>query len=426
MTQAVPLELLTTVREELEKTSASLEDREPINIILEAENILKTGNPLEYILCGFRQNHKGHEEVCRSIIYASVAQSSMTTKGIQPSISGEKGSGKSHAARTTTFLMPGDYLWETSLSTKSLYYHQPPAKCIIYMDEAPPEGLVDILKNVISNFQRKTQYKTIIDKKAVDLTINEKLVFINTSVHQRGDDQFKDRMMSVGILNEKVDNEKYYQFENERRKEGRPEFILTHEVKVCREIFRHIKQREFVVHSPDVDFAYKHDNRLMNYVWDLMEGSCILNYLQRHHEEIDGIIHVYADQRDLSAAIDFGMFTISDRKAEGRLSRAERALDEKVQMFIEKRKTDNVELTEGELADLYGKTQQAIRKLVYGDGGNQNDIKGGLLEKAPWYTLDRQEIEGYQGILQRTGQTIIRVHRHVYEGHQGSFAWIKV
>jgi len=91
-------------------------------------------------------------------------------------------------------------------------------------------------------------------------------------------------------------------------------------------------------------------------------------------------------------------------------------------MFIEKRKTDNVELTEGELADLYGKTQQAIRKLVYGDGGNQNDIKGGLLEKAPWYTLDRQEIEGYQGILQRTGQTIIRVHRHVYEGHQGSFA----
>ncbi len=72
-----------------------------------AIDVLKTGNPLEFLLDGFRFNHAGHEENARAIIYAYCAQSSGTSKGIQPEVTGSKGSGKSHSISSTLFLMPG-------------------------------------------------------------------------------------------------------------------------------------------------------------------------------------------------------------------------------------------------------------------------------------------------------------------------------
>jgi hypothetical protein len=418
-----PPALIQALKEELVK-AASQEDGAIIDAILQAEEILKNGNPLEYLLDGFRLNHQGHEEVSRSIIYAMVLQSSETTKGLQPSISGAKGGGKSHGARSTLHLQPPEYLWDSSLSTKSLYYHKPREKCTIYIDESLPDPIVDIIKRVQTNFQTVTTHKTIVDKKPVTLEINKRMVFINTSVFQGGDDQLKDRALAVGIMNEKADYDAYYKFEMPRRKEGRPEFLVNDQVLVCREIMLHIKLREFNVKLPDIDFAYKHDTRLMNQVFDLMEGSAILNYMQREHVDLDGVIHVLATEADLQAALNFGMFTIADKDSEGRLSRSERALDEKIQKYIDTKKVDAVELTESEIADIYGKTQQAVRKLLYGANGNQHTWNGGLLENAPWYKMDRQQMEDYHGIKHRTGQSVIKVQKHVYQVQSGSFAWV--
>ena len=114
------------------------------------------------------------------------------------------------------------------------------------------------------------------------------------------------------------------------------------------------------------------------------------------------------------------MFTIADQKAEGRLSRAERALDEKIQNHLESRKKDEAEFTESEISDIYGKTQQAIRKLVYGPEGNQSKWSGGLLEKCPWYKMDKSQREDVKW------SNVIKVKRHLYDVQKGSFAWVLI
>ena len=269
-----PLELKPEIKKEV---------KEPVIVnkehVKKAEEILQTGSPLETLLIGFRFNHRGHEETARSIIYAACLQSSQTTKGLQPSITGEKGGGKSHSVRSTLHLMPPEFIWDSSLSTKALYYNKPPEKCIIYIDEKLPDEVVDVLKRVMTNFQTETIHKTVLDKKGADLHIPKRLVFINTSVWEGGDDQLRDRTLSVGILNETIDYSSYYEFEMQRRMEGRPEFEINEDILICREIMRHIKEREFIVKIPKIDFAYKHDTRLMNQVFDLMEASAILNYI---------------------------------------------------------------------------------------------------------------------------------------------------
>ena len=130
------------------------------DIIEDAEVILKTGTPLESLLNGFRLNHAGHEENARAIIYAFCAQSSATSKGIQPEVTGSKGSGKSHSIASTLFMMPEEYIWESSFSPKYLYYKPPQQGCIIYIDERLSEDLVNLVKKIMSNFQRETRHST--------------------------------------------------------------------------------------------------------------------------------------------------------------------------------------------------------------------------------------------------------------------------
>jgi len=366
-----------------------------VDNILQAEEILKSGNPLEYLLEGFRCNHAGHEENARGIIYAFCAQSSATSKGIQPEITGEKGSGKSHSAASTVFLFPQDYVWESSFSPKYLLHRPPKQGAIIYIDERLSDDLMNLVKRIMSNFQRETKYGTIIDKKPVDLVIPKRQVIMGSTVGGVGDNQYNDRTVQLGILNTTADDQKYYEFESKRRQEGRAEFVINDHVRICREILSHIRQREFVVTTHKIQFAYLHDKRLMNILYDFVEASCILNYCQRDHVVSNGVVNVTPNQDDLSAALNFEMFRMADQGVEGRLTKAETALHQKIQESI---KDDIVtkEMTESEIAELYGKSQQAVRKLLYGDGGNPHTILGGLIDKTPaWYTitqLDRDRI----------------------------------
>ena len=128
------------------------------DIIEDAEVILKTGTPLESLLNGFRLNHAGHEENARAIIYAFCAQSSATSNCIQTEVTGSKGSGKSHSIASYLFMMPEEYIWESSFSPKYLYYKPPQQGCIIYIDQRLSEDLVNLVKKIMSNFQRETRH----------------------------------------------------------------------------------------------------------------------------------------------------------------------------------------------------------------------------------------------------------------------------
>ena len=309
--------------------------------------------------------------------------------------------------------MPQEYVWESSFSPKVLFYNPPRQGCIIFIDERLNDDLKDLIKKIMSNFQRETRYSTMVERKPAKLVIPKRIVVIGASVGGAGDDQYNDRTVQVGILNSPADDEKYYEFESKRRAEGRPEFQVTDQIEICRAMLRHIREREFVVTTPKIQFAYLHDKRLINILYDFVEASAILNFMQRDHAEKDGVVTVTPNKDDLTAALNFEMFRMNDSEVQGRFTKAETALHQKIQETI---KIDGQELTESEIAVIYGKSQNAIRKLLYGDGGTQGHITGGLIDKtAGWYTIAPATSTDFHG------QNVIRCKK-VQTGFKGSYA----
>ena len=379
--------------------------REKEKLKEKAISILSNGKPIEFLMNSFRLNHAGHEEIARAVIYSTVLQSSTTTRGVQPSITGSKGAGKSSAINSVVNLFPQPYVSNSSFSPKALYYNPPIEKSIIYIDDIVlNEELVSLIKRCMTNFQTETRHKTIIDKKGTELVIPKRLVFIGTSVWEVGDDQLKDRSLNVGIINEKKDDDEYYKFERARREEGRPEIVVNEDVLLCRAMLEHIKSLEFVVKMiPNIKFRYLTDRRLLNEFYDLVEASAILNYKQRNSKFDGGVITVEANQLDVEAALEFTIFRHADEKPEGRLTKAELAFDQKIQNEVLKRNgltKDDLQrgnkkvptglsfyFKESEIMEIQGKSLRACRATLYGKDGSQNNIVGGLFEKCSWYSF---------------------------------------
>jgi hypothetical protein len=371
--------------------------------------------PLDYLLNCYRKNHVGHEELARGYIYAFCCQSSATCKGVQPSATGDKGSGKTHSAESTVYLFPQEYVWKSTFSDQALYYAPPLQGSMIFIDEKISDPLVDLLKRMMSNFQRETERTVVIDKEPKVLTIPKRQVVITASVHGSGDDQFADRSVQLGILNSKDDDKAYAEFEGLRRSEGRPEFTLDDEILICREMTLLIRKKEFFVECPQFEFAYYKDRRLINIFFDLLEASAILNYMQREHTIEGNVVHVIPNQSDVFAASDFEMFRYANEKIDVRLTKSQQSLHEKIQNSF-KEGVDWKLMTEAEITILYGKSQTAVRKLLYGDGGNAQNVVGGLIQATNNYIADRDT---------DTNQNIIKITKSA-RCIRNSFAIIKV
>ena len=404
---------------------------EPVNPAIQkrADEILKSGEPLDLFDKAYELNHEGDNEILRAVVYGSCLQSSRTTHGLQVFISGGKGTGKSNAIKAAINLIPPSDVTQGSFSDKAFFLQLAGRiKPAVFLDDITiSDSQVATMKRCMTNFQMQTDHHTIsgTDRKLEVQTIPARTMWLGTAVSETGDDQLKNRYLSLDIIPGEADNSKYIEWELKRRKEGRPEIETNDDVRTARAIIAHIKTRDFIVKGfENIRFKYNHDRRLINIALDLIEGSAILHYLQRDHEEINGIIHVIPTHADLTAALNFTMFRITDRKTEGRLTRSERALDELIQGKIEKQK-DTIELTEREIVDLSGRTTNPVRTLLYGRDGTQGKITGGLLEKASWYRLDREKIVDREGNGRRTGQAVIVVSKHEYgTGTAGSFAWL--
>ena len=401
--EARDMEATTTIA--AEKTELR-QEQEREHISYKALNVLKTGNPSDVFRKGFSLNHCGDDEILRAVIYARVLQSSRTTKGLQVFVTGDKGSGKSSAVKSAVHLIPPENVNEGSFSDKAFFRKlEGKDKPVVYLDDITlSDSQVATIKRAMTNFQRPTEHNTITEQRLVVNAIPARTLWLGSAVSETGDDQLKDRFLSLGIQNNPENDTEYILWELQRRKAGRSENAVDEHVILSRAILQHITDYEFVVAGLDrVEFAYTSDRRLVNICLDLMEAHAILHYLQREHDEKDGVITVHPVFADLDAALDFSMFRFTDKTSDGRLTKAERALDD----IIQERMGDKTEwtLTEAEVVELFQKSLTRIRALLYGRNGSPSNITGGLLEKAPWYCLDYD---------QDTRKHVIRVKKHVH------------
>lgn len=380
--------------------------------------------PIERFYTAFRYSHVGHEQILRAIVYAEVLKSSTTTKGLQPTVTGKRGAGKSHAVRTAVHLLPKDAVYTATLSPKALFYKNPAPKTTFYLDDVVLlDEMTSFLKRKMTQFQEFTTHGIVDNKQWCEKIVSPRMVFILTSVGVAGDEQLSDRALAIDIKNEKIDDEAYYQFESTRRTTGMPEFPENPDVTLCRDMLSHIRKNEYRVVMPDVDFSYYSDRRLIGQFYDLMEGSAILNYLNRRREiDENKTIVVWADERDLAAALDFDMFKYSDAEADDRLLKSERGFDNIVQNILSDRKWLSHDWTEKQLAEATGTNPSTLKKYLYGCGNTASSVSEGqgLCGKTKWYNVDTQKDTTTESV-----KNFITVKHHEYSGLGKPYAWIK-
>lgn len=396
-------------------------------IATEAIEILRNGDPLRKLRKTFTALHSGDLEVLDILAVAVGAQSCLNTQGVQPALTGNKGAGKTSAAKAAVHLFPREYLLTSTFSNKALFYADLKPGMILFSDDTTlTPDMTDLIKRCMSSFQEETEYRTVDGKlKPRVYTIPPRTMFLFTSLGDQGDDQLNDRQFKIGVETDERKDEDYETFLKRKATEGEPDYPLTRDVLVCRAMVLEVKRRLFRVRMPFfkyVSFEDKSNRRIMRNFVDFIAAVAALRFMQRQQSEPDeaGVITLTATTEDMQTAA--ALFKSNEDTRKLGLTKEERALWQYIA-------DQGGEIPEGELIERYSKSGQRrtatrtnIRRLLYGrtDRGRED---GGLVGKIPGAHVRKDLVSttGKSGETIRRQQNVIVIAARPDISHYASF-----
>jgi hypothetical protein len=289
--------------------AAQIEDDE---IYITALELLKKRDFMSFYLETFKTLHVGDLAIAEGILLGTAAQSVKSALGIQSKLTGAKGKGKSHAARSAMHLHPQDYVRYVSLTDKAIWY-DPEIKtgCTIFSDDVNiSTELEGQLKRATSNWQRETE--RVVPQKIGGKIVGEvqkipaRINWILTSVDSQGSEELIDRQMGYDV--DEAQDAAYIDFELKRADDADVEFPETNDVRVCREAIRILKENEDGtlrverVRVPFYDRISWNDpenRRNLNIFLDMVRAFAMLRFMQRERDADDKIL---ATEEDFRAA----------------------------------------------------------------------------------------------------------------------------
>jgi len=266
-----------------------------INYQKKAIDILENGDPVEFILKTHQKMHVGDKDLAKMLLLSIGCQSVRNSEGLQMSISGEMGKGKTHCCRAMLKLIPDEYKLETTLSDKALYYHEglKPGTVIFSDDVILSGNLESTIKRSTSNYQGKTKYSTLIHHKIEELVIPPRIAWWFTSVDESFSEELLNRQVRIPVDEDFDQNEKVNKFLKNNAKHGIIGFPSTKYSKICREIIIDIKSHKpFKVKIPyanRIQFQSIRDRRKISILLDMIRALTVFRYKQRRIDE-DGYL----------------------------------------------------------------------------------------------------------------------------------------
>ena len=273
---------------------------------IEADRILKTGNPIEYILDVFNTIHIGDRKTGEVLMLSVGSTCIKNCAGLQPTLSGESGKGKSHSCKTMSHLIPRKYVMNTSLSEKAVFYHGKSMDdgTILFSDDVDiSPGLESIIKRATSEFQQGIEHHTVgVDRKGQTLKMPKRIVWWLVSVDNEFDIQTLNRQIAVTVDNSSETDELVKEQQLQISGTGEPEYPETFEVHVCREIYRTIKQLFVGVVIPfhdRIEWRGGQNRRNLPIFLDMVKVYALFNYQQHERRETqDGNCNILANEDD--------------------------------------------------------------------------------------------------------------------------------
>lgn len=297
---------------QLTETTQAVDDAEPVSqdVIDAAQLVLMNGDPVEYIINVFNTIHVGDTKIGEMLLISSGSASIRNSAGINPNLSGGSGKGKSHSCKTILHLMPHEYVMNTSLSDKVLFYlgAKLQSGTVIFSDDTElSSDMESIIKRSTSEFQQGITHHTMSAKRqAQEMKIAPRILWWLASVDSTLDTQTLNRQVPLDVDDDPATDDAVVQHQLMAASTGTPEYPETFEVRVCREIIRSIKDTLVTVIIPfssRIEWRGGDNRRNLPMFLDIVKVFAVYRHKQRRTElDADGGIVLYATEDDFSDA----------------------------------------------------------------------------------------------------------------------------
>ena len=344
-----------------------------------AIDILRTGDPVDYIIGVYNRLHVGDTQIGKILLLSIACQSVLNSEGLQPKLSGPSGKGKTHAAATIYHLIPDvGYKLEGSLSAKSLFYY-PDLKSgtIVFSDDIRMStDLEDTLKRAMTNYQKTTIHRTVVARDGyTELEIPARIAWWLTSVDSPYSDELLNRLFGLDVDDSSNQDGEVTRQQLRRAKSGDVSLPEDEDVKVCRAIIHMVKKsRQFKVDIPFAEsilWNSSGDRRNLPRFLDLIRSFAAFRFMQRYEFGENEIFASLEDFEDAKALYEEGKSgqTTKLTKAELRLVQW---MAGKGKLSINRIVTDYSKPSGGQYSP------EAIRKIIEGTRAGK-----GLIDKIP-------------------------------------------
>jgi len=367
----------------------------------EARRILAEGDPIRYILETIRKKHTGDERTQEGIAVSIAGQSCLNTSGLQISVNGESGSGKSHGLKSHLHLVPRAYKRETSLSAKAAYYMDLEPGIILFSDDKDPsEDMEEVIKRAATNYQEYTEHTTVKDLKTQTVTIPPRINWYLTSVESNVSDQLLNRQLTFSTDSGSGQKKSIFEMQKAEAMAGELFMLeVTPEVLTCRRIYSDIKKGLYKVKIPfadRIDIRDKSNSRIFPMFLDMIKGYSIFKNQQRERDE-EG--YILADLEDFDRAKK--LFESQRESLVSKLSERERTI---IQYIAQNPGGVNIN-------DISTGVKQPYKTVYNTLVGRKDRATGGLLEKFKGLTMAEENTSVSDGDGGRTGRkdTVFRV-----------------
>lgn len=254
-----------------------------------AEQILRRGEPIKYILKTIEKKHVGDEFTEEGICISIAGQCCLNTAGIQIVVNGESGSGKSDGTKKHLHLVPKKWKRSTSLSAKALYYMDLKAGMIIFSDDVnmDPE-LEEVFKQSTTNYQEFTFRTSVKDQERHTISIPPRINLFLTCVQSNVSDQTLNRQLVFETDDGPEQKRKIFELQRKLEVDGINVLEVTRRVLICRRIYAKLKENMFNVRIPyadRIDILDKSNSRIFPMLCDMIKGYAIFKWKQRKVDE---------------------------------------------------------------------------------------------------------------------------------------------
>jgi hypothetical protein len=341
------------------------------DIKAKALDILKHGNPVQYVADSCGRTVLGAETAFKKLSSCVSVQNVKQSAGLHPKFSGDSGGGKTFISYTFAHHLPKEAVIKGSMSAKSGFYHKDGNRKLRLLDDYMNgnEDLDTTIKQTTSDFHSPYQHRTLIKQVAATLEIGSEQTWLVTSVDTSQDIQVINRQLPINVddsakLTKEVNDRTIERYGKAEEQRPTDETVLT-----CRAMFQILRDEGYIdVAVPfweRIEWIDNSNRRNPSIFMDLVIAHTAMNRYQR---EKDSEGRYLATEADFQAA----KALFNDKDAEELVKRLTSRERDVIAALI----ANQSGYTRDELAALLKVAPERISQIIGGQKGS-----GGLKQK---------------------------------------------